>query len=176
MARMKKIDLQLDDVIENRTVDGNDVTEEPVTETTPPTDNTIDAELVDISIPTPTSMPVVEGPVMSTDVRHPPICDLQGLSEEEMYLLISNRIKTIISKSRVPYIPALLTYRESDSTSAPPISAIVDKVDHVYLMEAWDYYKGNARNPNVPQFLEMVRNITKDPERVFVRIVPISLL
>lgn len=132
-------------------------------------------EMEDVQIPEP--IVKVEQPMISNDSdTSPPICELQGLSEEEMKLVISSRIKTIIGKTQIPFIPAFITYKDSDSTSAPPLNAIVDNVDHVYLMEAWEFYKVNASKPNAVEFLELVRMSTRNPERVFSRVAPISLM
>ena len=134
-----------------------------------------EVEMVDVTIPTQSIK--VESPIISDNASAtPPICELQGLSQEEMKLVISSRIKAIIGKTQIPYIPAFITYRDSDSTSAPPLNAIVDNVDHIYLTEAWDFYRANAPSPNAVEFLELVRMATRTPERVFTRVAPISLM
>lgn len=132
-------------------------------------------EVVDVQIPEPNIR--VEQPVISDDTEAtPPICEIQGLSNDEKTLVISSRIKTIIGKTQIPFIPAFVRYKDSDSTSSPPLHAIVDNVDHVYLTEAWEFYKSNAPDPNAVEFLEIVRLATRTPERVFARVVPISLM
>lgn len=163
MARPKKIILNEEEI-------------EQTIETEQTTEMEQSIEMVDVTI---TEQPVVrvESAVISDDsTATPPICELQGLSQEEMKLVISSRIKAIVGKTQIPFIPAFITYKDSDSTSAPPLNAIVDNVDHIYLIEAWDFYKSNAPTPNAVEFLELVRMATRTPERVFVRVAPISLM
>lgn len=162
MARPKKIILNEEEIEQTTELEQSVETEQTT-------------EMVDVTIPEPVVK--VESAVISDDsTSTPPICELQGLSQEEMKLVISSRIKAIVGKTQIPYIPAFITYKDSDSTSAPPLNAIVDTVDHIYLMEAWDFYKANAPTPNAVEFLELVRMATRTPERVFVRVAPISLM
>lgn len=162
MARPKKIILNEEEIEQTTDMEQSIETEQTT-------------EMVDVTIPEPAIK--VEPAVISDDsTSTPPICELQGLSQEEMKLVISSRIKAIVGKTQIPYIPAFITYKDSDSTSAPPLNAIVDTVDHIYLMEAWDFYKANAPTPNAVEFLELVRMATRTPERVFVRVAPISLM
>ena len=162
MARPKKIILNEEEIEQTTDMEQSIETEQTT-------------EMVDVTIPEPVVK--VEPAVISDDsTSTPPICELQGLSQEEMKRVISSRIKAIVGKTQIPYIPAFITYKDSDSTSAPPLNAIVDTVDHIYLMEAWDFYKANAPTPNAVEFLELVSMATRTPERVFVRVAPISLM
>lgn len=64
-------------------------------------------------------------------------------------------MKAILEQSQIPYIPALVRYREPDTTSVPPMYALVD-FDHRFVAEGWEFYKTNVRNPYVKDYLQLV--------------------
>lgn len=99
-----------------------------------------------------------------------PICDIPELTDEDKQILIERKIKNIISQTQVPYIPALIKFKEPGTTSVPPMFALVD-FDHRFVDEAWDYYKTNVRDPYVKDFLQLVVKAMNKPNKIFTRLV-----
>lgn len=99
-----------------------------------------------------------------------PICDIAELSDEDKQVLIEKRIMSIVSQTQIPFIPALIKYREPGTTAVPPMFALVD-FDHRFVDEAWQFYKTNVREPYVKDFLEVIKKVMGKPNRIFVRLV-----
>ena len=101
---------------------------------------------------------------------HKAICDIDELTDEDKQILIEKKIKTIISQTQIPFIPALVKYKEPGSTAIPPMYALVD-YDHRFVGEAWDFYRTNVRDPYVKDFLLLIGNVMGKPNKVFPRLV-----
>lgn len=100
------------------------------------------------------------------------ICDISGLGDDEKKMLVESRIGAIIRQSQIPFIPALVYYKESQY--APPLIAVV-KTDHRFLMDAWAFYKTNVSEPQSKDFLDIIRKFTASPEDVYTRVVDVHL-
>ena len=98
-----------------------------------------------------------------------PICDIEVLSESDKQVLVEKRIKAILEQSQIPYIPALVRYKEPESTAIPPMYALVD-FDHRFVDEGWKFYQQNVRNPYVKDYLNLIQKLSK-PNRIFPRLV-----
>lgn len=99
-----------------------------------------------------------------------PICDIVELTEEDKQVLIEKKIKNIISQTQIPFIPALIRYREPETTSIPPMYALVD-FDHRFVDEGWDFYKTNVRNPYVKDYLLLIAKVMGKPNKIYTRLV-----
>lgn len=163
MARPKKVntDIMSDEMVEVKS-EGRTNVAEP---------NLVEAKVVEDVVPELTVEVVKAKPVEQDKVKVPiPICDIEELTEDDKQVLIEKRIKTIISQTQVPYIPALIRYKEPGTTSVPPMFALVD-FDHRYVSEGWEFYKTNVRNPYVKDYLLLIYKVMNKPNKIFTRLV-----
>lgn len=98
-----------------------------------------------------------------------PICDIEALSESDKEILIEKRIKAILEQTQIPFIPAIIRYKEPETTAIPPMYALVD-FDHRFVNEGWEFYKTNVRNPYVKDYINLIAKLSK-PNRIFPRLV-----
>lgn len=99
------------------------------------------------------------------------ICDIEALSESDKEILVEKRIKAIIEQTQIPFIPAIIRYKEPETTAVPPMYAIAD-FDHRFVAEGWDFYRTNVRNPYVKDYLNLLVKIFNKPIKIIPRIVP----
>lgn len=99
-----------------------------------------------------------------------PICDIEELSDSDKDAIIDNRLKAILSQTQIPFIPALVRFKEPDTTAVPPMYAILD-YDHRFVSEGWDFYKTNVHNPHVKDYINLIAKIMGRPHKVIPRIV-----
>lgn len=100
----------------------------------------------------------------------PAICDIEGLTDDDKQVLMEKRIKAIISQTQIPYIPALIKFKEPGTTSVPPMFALVD-FDHRFVDEGWEFYKTNVKEPYVKDYLNMIVKVMNKPNKIFTRVV-----
>ena len=100
----------------------------------------------------------------------PPIYDIVGLTEDDKQVLVEKRIKAIISQTQIPYIPALIRFREPGTTAVPPMYALVD-FDHRFVDEGWQFYKTNVRDPYAKDYLNLIVKVMNKPNKIFTRVV-----
>ena len=98
-----------------------------------------------------------------------PICDIAELSDSDKEVLIEKRIKAIIEQTQIPYIPALVRYKEPGTNSVPPMFALVE-FDHRFVDEGWQFYKPNVKNPYVKDYLMLLQKLFT-PAKVYPRLV-----
>ena len=98
-----------------------------------------------------------------------PICDINELSETDKEVLIEKRISAIIKQTQIPFIPALVRYKEPGTNSVPPMYALVE-FDHRFVDEGWQFYKTNVRNPYVKDYLMLLQKLFT-PAKVYPRLV-----
>ena len=98
-----------------------------------------------------------------------PICDIAELSDSDKEVLIEKRIKAIIEQTQIPYIPALVRYKEPGTNSVPPMFALVE-FDHRFVDEGWQFYKTNVKNPYVKDYLMLLQKLFT-PAKVYPRLV-----
>lgn len=98
-----------------------------------------------------------------------PICDIEALSESDKEILIEKRIKAILEQTQIPYIPAIIRFKEPETTAIPPMYALVD-FDHRFVDEGWKFYQTNVRNPYVKDYINLIAKLFK-PNRIFPRLV-----
>lgn len=98
-----------------------------------------------------------------------PICDIEALSESDKEVLIEKRIKAILEQTQIPFIPAIIRFKEPETTAIPPMYALVD-FDHRFVNEGWEFYKTNVRNPYVKDYINLIAKLFK-PNRIFPRLV-----
>lgn len=98
-----------------------------------------------------------------------PICDINELSETDKEVLIEKRITAIINQTQIPFIPALVRYKEPGTNSVPPMFALVE-FDHRFVDEGWQFYKTNVRNPYVKDYLMLLQKLFT-PAKVYPRLV-----
>ena len=99
-----------------------------------------------------------------------PICDIEELEDDDKQVLIEKKIKAIISQTQVPYIPAIIKFREPGTTSVPPMFALVE-YDHRFVDEGWQFYKTNVKEPYVKDYLNLIAKIFRNPHKVYTRLV-----
>lgn len=167
MARPKKIKADI--------MDGTEMIEIKKEEETG-TKNTEEVEIVS-STPVEDKIPELvsevvkpKTPVKDKTNMPPAICDIDGLTEDDKQVLIEKRVKAIISQTQIPYIPALIKFKEPGTTSVPPMYALVD-FDHRFVDEGWDFYKTNVRNPYVKDYLNLLTKVMNKPNKIFTRVV-----
>ena len=98
-----------------------------------------------------------------------PICDIEALSESDKEILIEKRIKAILEQTQIPFIPAIIRFKEPETTAIPPMYALVD-FDHRFVNEGWEFYKTNVRNPYVKDYINLIAKLFQ-PNRIFPRLV-----
>ena len=98
-----------------------------------------------------------------------PICDIEALSESDKEVLIEKRIKAILDQTQIPYIPAVIRFKEPETTAIPPMYALVD-FDHRFVDEGWKFYQTNVRNPYVKDYINLIAKLYQ-PNRIFPRLV-----
>ena len=98
-----------------------------------------------------------------------PICDIEELSDDDKQVLIEKRIKNIINQTQIPFIPAFVKYSIPDTTSAPPMWAVIE-YDHRFVDEAWKFYQTNVREPHFKDFLDLVGRMFTPP-KIYTRVV-----
>lgn len=99
-----------------------------------------------------------------------PICDIAELTEEDKQILIEKKIKNILDMSQIGVAFALVRFREPDTTSVPPMYALVE-YDHRFVDEGWDFYKTNVRNPHFKDYLDLITRVTGKPSKIYPRLV-----
>lgn len=113
---------------------------------------------------------IVRPKVQEVKERGPtPICDIAELSDSDKEVLIEKRIKAIIEQTQIPYIPALVRYKEPGTNSVPPMFALVE-FDHRFVDEGWQFYKTNVKNPYVKDYLMLLQKLFT-PAKVYPRLV-----
>lgn len=98
------------------------------------------------------------------------ICDIEGLSDSDKEIIVEKRIKAILEQTQIPYIPAIVRYKEPETTAIPPMYALVD-FDHRFVDEGWKFYQENVKTPYVKDYLLMVQKVMAKPNRIFPRLV-----
>ena len=151
------------------------IVEVKVTEETGVT-NSEEVEIVP-AIPVEDKVPELISEVVKPKVAEPdktklptPIYDIEGLDEDDRQVLIEKKIKAIISQTAIPFIPALIRFREPGTTSVPPMYALVD-FDHRFVDEGWQFYQTNVREPYMKDYLNLLTKVMNKPNRIFTRLV-----
>lgn len=166
MARPKKIKTDI--------MDENEIVEVKVTEEVGVTNTEVvmaDAMAVEDKVPELVAEVVKPKKVEEDKTRMPPaICDIEGLTDDDKQVLVEKRVKAIISQTQIPYIPALIKFKEPGTTSVPPMFALVD-FDHRFVDEGWQFYKTNVKEPYVKDYLNMIVKVMNKPNKIFTRVV-----
>lgn len=100
----------------------------------------------------------------------PPIYEIEGLDDEDKQVIIEKKIKAIISQTSVPFIPAIIKFKEPGTTAVPPMFALVD-FDHRFVDEGWQFYQTNVREPYMKDYLNLIVKVMNKPNRIFPRVV-----
>lgn len=167
MARPKKISMDImgDEVVEVKAEESHTVGEIPKQEEV----ILVDATPVEDIVPA-LNVQIIKPVVHEEKEKVPtPICDIEELSDSDKEVLIEKRIKAILDQTQTPYIPAIVRFKEPETTSVPPMYALVD-FDHRFVDEGWKFYQTNVRNPYVKDYLLLVAKLSK-PNRIFPRLV-----
>jgi len=166
MARPKKIKTDI--------MDENEIVEVKVAEEGGVTNTEVvmaDATAVEDKVPELVTEVVKPKKVEEDKTRMPPaICDIEGLTDDDKQVLMEKRVKAIISQTQIPYIPALIKFKEPGTTSVPPMFALVD-FDHRFVDEGWQFYKTNVKEPYVKDYLNMIVKVMNKPNKIFTRVV-----
>ena len=166
MARPKKIKTDI--------MDENEIVEVKVAEEVGVTNTEVvmaDATAVEDKVPELVAEVVKPKKVEEDKTRMPPaICDIEGLTDDDKQVLMEKRVKAIISQTQIPYIPALIKFKEPGTTSVPPMYALVD-FDHRFVDEGWQFYKTNVKEPYVKDYLNMIVKVMNKPNKIFTRVV-----
>ena len=102
-----------------------------------------------------------------------PICDIVELEEDDKQILVEKKIKSIISQTQVPFIPALVRFKEPGTTAVPPMFALVE-YDHRFVDEGWQFYKTNVKNPYVKDYLNLIARVFNNPHKIYTRLVTLN--
>lgn len=166
MGRPKKVktDIMENEMVEVKVTEDNGVTntEDVAIASSTPVENKIPALTVEVVRPKKVEEDKTKMP--------PPICDIEGLTDDDKQVLIEKKVKAIISQTQIPYIPAFIKFKEPGTTAVPPMYAIVD-FDHRFVDEGWQFYQTNVREPYMKDYLNLVTKVMNKPNKVFTRVV-----
>ena len=120
---------------------------------------------------TPLTAEVVKPTVTQNKESLPkPIYDIEELTDSDKQALIEKHIQEIIDQTQIPFIPALVRFREPGTTAVPPMFAVIE-FDHRFVDEAWKYYQTNVREPYFKDYLDLLTKIYKKPSKIYTRLV-----